>query len=213
MASRRAVSNPLALAVLACLAERPMHPYEMGTTLRSRGKHESINLNYGSLYNVVDALVRKGLITPKETTREGKRPERTVYQLAVAGRTELEDWMAELLGTPAREYTQFEAGLSLAPVLPPDEVADLLDERAKQLRMELRQWEALRDSMPGLPRLFWIESEYRHSLRQAELDYVSRLRDDIRSGALEGTDMWRRIHEMATDEGGMPEIDLSDLTT
>ena len=37
---RRKVSNPLALAVLACLAERPMHPYEMSTTMRERGKHE-----------------------------------------------------------------------------------------------------------------------------------------------------------------------------
>ena len=31
--------NPLALAVLVCLAERPMHPYEVGTVLRQRAKH------------------------------------------------------------------------------------------------------------------------------------------------------------------------------
>ena len=209
MATRRAVSNPLALAVLASLRERPMHPYEISTTLRHRGKHESININYGSLYNVVDQLVRRGLITPKETTREGKRPERTVYRITPAGRTELEDWMAELLGTPAREFSAFEAGLSLAAVLPPDEVADLLDERTKQLRIELKQWEALKDTIPGLPRLFWIEGEYRFALRQAELEYVSRLRDDIRSGALEGVDVWRQLHETQTEDGGLPQIDYS----
>lgn len=185
-----------------------MHPYEISTTLRHRGKHESININYGSLYNVVDALVRKGLITPKETTREGKRPERTVYQLTAAGRTELEDWMAELLGTPAREYSAFEAGLSLAPVLPPDEVADLLDERSKRLRIELKQWEALKDSVAGLPRLFWIEGEYHFALRRAELEYVIKLRDDIRSGALEGVDVWRQIHNTQTEDGGLPQIDF-----
>ena len=59
---RRKVSNPLALAVLACLAERPMHPYEMSTTMRERGKHESIKLNYGSLYSVVESLQKHGLI-------------------------------------------------------------------------------------------------------------------------------------------------------
>ena len=209
MPTRRAVSNPLALAVLASLRERPMHPYEISTTLRQRGKHESININYGSLYNVVDALVRKGLITPKETTREGRRPERTVYQLTPAGRTELEDWMAELLGTPAREYSAFEAGLSLAPVLPPDEVAALLDERGKRLRIELKQWEAVKDAVQGLPRLFWIEAEYRVALREAELAYVTRLRDDIRSGALEGVDGWRRIHETQTEDGGLPQIDYT----
>ena len=49
-------SNPLALAVLICLYERPMHPYEVATTLRQRGKHESVRLNYGSLYSVVASL-------------------------------------------------------------------------------------------------------------------------------------------------------------
>jgi DNA-binding PadR family transcriptional regulator len=47
MARRR--GNPLALAVLACLTERPMHPYEMAATMRTRGQDASIRLNYGSL--------------------------------------------------------------------------------------------------------------------------------------------------------------------
>src|SRR5512135_1587945 len=39
---RRKVSSMLALAVLAQLAEGPMHPYEIAATLRSRGKEHSI---------------------------------------------------------------------------------------------------------------------------------------------------------------------------
>ena len=31
-------SNPLALAVLVCLYEKPMHPYEVAQTLRARAK-------------------------------------------------------------------------------------------------------------------------------------------------------------------------------
>jgi DNA-binding PadR family transcriptional regulator len=53
MMTRRRVANPLALAVLSCLLERPMHPYEISTTLKERGKEQSIKLNYGSLYSVV----------------------------------------------------------------------------------------------------------------------------------------------------------------
>src|ERR687885_1959834 len=116
--SRRRVSNPLALAVLGCLSERPMHPYEISTTLRSRGKEQSIKLNYGSLYSVVEALERHGLIAARETTREGRRPERTVYEITESGVEELEDWLAELLSTPVRDYTSLEAGLSLMPTLP-----------------------------------------------------------------------------------------------
>src|SRR3569623_2871805 len=111
--SRRRVSNPLALAVLSCLNKRPMHPYEFSTTLRSRGKENSIKLNYGSLYSVVESLQKHGLITARETTREGRRPARTVYEITAAGEVEFEDWLAELLGTPARDYTSLEAGLSL----------------------------------------------------------------------------------------------------
>ena len=33
-------SNPLALAVLICLAEQPMHPYRMQTLIKQRGKDQ-----------------------------------------------------------------------------------------------------------------------------------------------------------------------------
>ena len=88
MASKRKVSNPLALAVMALLYERPMHAYEMVTLMRERGKHESVRLRYSSLYSVVEALVRDGLISPRETVREGRRPERTVYELTGEGSVE-----------------------------------------------------------------------------------------------------------------------------
>jgi DNA-binding PadR family transcriptional regulator len=90
---RRRVSKPLALAVLSTLRERPMHPYEMAATMRSQGKERSIKLNYGSLYTVVDNLAKHGLIEAMEASREGRRPERTVYRLTDAGSAELEDWL------------------------------------------------------------------------------------------------------------------------
>ena len=102
--TRRRVSNPLALAILGCLTERPMHPYEISTTLRERGKEASIKLNYGSLYAVVESLQKHHLIEAQETTREGRRPERTVYAITPAGVEEFEDWLAELLSTPVKEY-------------------------------------------------------------------------------------------------------------
>src|SRR5689334_3182034 len=136
MAKRR-ISNPLALAVLALLVERPMHPYEMSSTLRERAKEESIKLNYGSLYSVVESLQRHKLIDVHEVVREGRRPERTVYEITDAGRTELVDWLSELLALPVKEYTQFEAALSLLPVLPPESVLQLLQTRRMRLDVEM----------------------------------------------------------------------------
>src|SRR5918998_6688119 len=105
---------------MALLYERPMHPYEMVTLMRERGKHESVRLRYSSLYSVVGALEREELIVARETVREGRRPERTVYGITEAGREEFLTWLRELLSEPTKEYTQFAAGLSfLAAVSPP----------------------------------------------------------------------------------------------
>jgi len=193
---KRRFSNPLALAVLALLYERPMHPYEMAATMKERGKHESIKLNYGSLYSVVEALVREGLISPKETVREGRRPERTVYKLTEAGKVEFLDWLRELLREPVKEYTRFAAGLSFLAALPPEEAAALLEERARRLEGDVENMRATLGGLMerGLPRLFLIESEHELVLKEAELRWVRDISREIRGGALEGMQQWRAFH-------------------
>ena len=196
--ARRKISNPLALAVLACLYERPMHPYEMATTMRTRNKDESIKLNYGSLYSIVEALQRGGLIETQETSREGRRPERTVYRITDTGIHELLDWMGELLSTPVKEYTQFEAGLSFLPVVAPSEAVTLLRARVNRLDMELtgrHSVYALLDE--HIPRLFSVEYEYKTKLLEAELEWLRTLVHDIETGALGGIEIWTAIHASA----------------
>jgi DNA-binding PadR family transcriptional regulator len=198
MTSKRKVSNPLALAVLACLYERPMHPYEMATTMRERYKDESIKLNYGALYTVVESLKRHKLIEPQATARAGNRPERTIYGLTEPGQLELIDWLSDLVSNPVREYTQFEAGLSLLPVLPPEDAIRLLEQRGLRLEVELAQAQAqaLRGVVAerNVPRLFLIEAEYRWHLRAAELGWVRSLIEEIRAGSLDGMARWREFH-------------------
>lgn len=194
---KRKVSNPLALAVLALLSERPMHPYEMSGTLRERAKEESIKLNYGSLYSVVEALRRHGLIDVHETIREGRRPERTVYLITEPGRFELVDWMSELLSLPVKEYTQFEAALSLMGVVAPDDVVRLLETRLFRLDAEIAAMSGVMDEMArrGMPYILAIESDYVRVLRRAERDFVAEIIEKIRNGTLEGVDVWRAAHE------------------
>ena len=210
---RRSTSNPLALAVLASLHERPMHPYEMASTMRERGKEHSIKLNYGSLYTVVDSLAKTGLIEAMEATREGRRPERTVYRLTEAGRARLDAWMAELLAEPVKEYPQFEAALSLLPVLHPDTVLDLLRTRIRLLQMEIAQARTMINTAHNarLPRLLLIEGEYHVAMREAELSWVKQLAAELEAGTLEGQDGWRHVIET----GQLPkwDLDLSALET
>jgi DNA-binding PadR family transcriptional regulator len=176
-----------------------MHPYEVAQTLRSRAKHESIRLNYGSLYGVVELLEKRGFIRARETVREGRRPERTIYEITDTGARELNDWLTDLVAQPVKEYLQFEAALSLLPVLPPDVAVEVLKERMAKLEVQLAQMkgglQAARDA--GIPRLFEIEGEYVEALARAELEFVTRLVKDIESGELDGLDLW---HSFLADD-------------
>jgi len=196
MASKRKVSNPLALAVMALLFERPMHPYEMVSTMRERGKHESVRLRYSSLYSVVEALQREALVEPIETRREGRRPERTVYGITDAGRTEFLAWLRELLREPVKEFTQFAAGLSFVAALPPAEALGLLGERVGRLEAEIGEMRSrLEDATEaGVPRLFLVEAEHELVLREAELQWVRGLVREIEAGTLGGMRGWEAFH-------------------
>jgi DNA-binding PadR family transcriptional regulator len=196
--ARRRFRNLLALAVLSCLNERPMHPYEISQTLRHRGKDQSIKLNYGALYSVVESLTKAGFIAPRETLREGRRPERTVYAITAEGRDEHDQWLSELVSTPARVYHSLEAALALILGLSPDDAVRLLGERAIQLKAELGRADGILKATQemGLAEIFVVEEEFRRAMLAAELAYVEQLVVALREDKLTGTPAWRRVHEL-----------------
>ncbi|WP_382304217.1 PadR family transcriptional regulator [Herbiconiux sp. UC225_62] len=206
--SRRVISNPLALAVLSCLWERPMYPYEITTTLRERGKEDSIRLNFGSLYAVIKSLEKHGFIEEARFEREGNRPERTVYEITEAGRTETTDWLRELLETPAKEYPAIEAGLSLMAILPPPEVAELLRTRVAGLTADLEHRAALAESpeVAGLPEIFTVEFDYKVALMRAERDFIAAFADRLDRGEVGGQSVWARMHEMLAQGRPVDEV-------
>src|SRR5690349_6150222 len=155
MPKRRRVGNLLALAVLSALIEKPMHPYELATLLRDRGKDQDMPIKWGSLYTVVGNLEKHGLIRATGVDRQGARPERTVYALTDAGHAELVDWVRELVAEPVPELPRFKAGLSVLGVLGPDEVVSLLRRRLAVLDERLAVQRAeLASFSPEVPRMF-----------------------------------------------------------
>jgi DNA-binding PadR family transcriptional regulator len=195
--TKRPFSNPLALAILVLLYERPMHPYEMATTLRERRKESSIKLNYGSLYTVIEQLLRERFIAVREVLKEGKRPEKTVYELRSEGEAELIDWMRELVSSPVKEYPMFEAALSLLPVLPPEEVIDLLAIRIGLLEKTIEEFdeqERICREMK-LPRLFSLESEYYKALTLAEYEFSKDLLEDLKRDAGKLRSSWTEMRK------------------
>ena len=195
-AKRRRLGNPLALAVMVLLIERPMHPYEIAQTLRRRGKDSSLKINYGSLYTVVQNLQKHGFVEVAEVQRQGNRPERTLYGITDAGRVEAAEWLSDLLAVPAREFPIFGAALSLMGVLHPDEVTRLLVERLGSLDVRAASLRgALEKLQETLPRLFVIESEYELHMVQAEAAWVRGILAELTAGTFPGLRQWRTFKE------------------
>ena len=147
---------------------------------------------------MVESLQRHGLIEPRETVKDGRRPERTIYGLTEPGHHEFVDWLTELVSTPVKEYTQFEAGLSLIAGLSPDDAVAALELRCRSPRArDRRRWSrsATLASSQELPRLFWIEAEYRTTQQEAELEWTRKLAAEISGGTLEGLEFWREFHQ------------------
>src|SRR6266508_532226 len=202
MAKRRKVGNLLALAVLSYLTQQPMHPYQLGRALRDHGDARSIKFNHGSLYMVVRQLAKAGFIVEQETTRDGGRPERTVYALTDAGRHELRDWLRELVEVPQHEYPQFVAALSLVGALPPSEVVELLGRRLRRLAGQRAETRGLVASTlaTGVHPLFLVEEDYRLALLDADLAFVERSIEQITHPETGWGRLWAEFHgEPATN--------------
>jgi DNA-binding PadR family transcriptional regulator len=167
------------------LRERPMHPYEMQRLIRQRKKDQFLDLKRGSLYHNIQWLQRTGLIAPLETSREGRRPERTVYQLTVEGEGQLVAWLREILANPLRGLVQFQAALSFLGHLSPEDVLEQLNFRAISLEKEIEGLKAsLLELVPRIGRLLVLESEYTQAMKQAELAWTSSLIQEFRRGGL-----------------------------
>lgn len=195
MAEKRKVANLLALAVLATVVQRPMHRYEMASVMRARGKDRDMNIKWGSLYTVVANLEKNGLLRAVEITRQGARPERTVYQITDAGRDELVSWTRELIAEPTAEHTRFIAGLSVLATLTPADVAELLRHRLARLTESVEALRAELAAAADVPRLFLIEDEYRIAMTQAEAEWTRSFLDELSAGTFPHLDVWQRWHE------------------
>src|SRR5229473_1855282 len=179
--------SPLALSILELLDERPMHPYELAATMRERHHDEFIRLNFGTLYHTVEVLERSGLVVSVEREKEGRRPERTIYELTEAGRDLLVKVVSEILARPTREYPNFAAGLMFMHHLEAHQAAQLLDERVAALAAKTEKLTRVMAELrtAGVARLALIELEHKIAMLEAERTWVRKIEKEIADGKLE----------------------------
>jgi PadR family transcriptional regulator PadR len=111
--SRELLKGNTPTLVLAVLMEGPQHTYALGHAIASR-VGDAVQFKRGTLYPVLHALEREGLVTGEWEHEEGERPRRT-YTITPSGREEFarraERWnrfaeaMNRLIGGSPHEQT------------------------------------------------------------------------------------------------------------
>ncbi|MFC4113471.1 PadR family transcriptional regulator [Nonomuraea zeae] len=174
------------LTVLALLTVHPSHPYELHRFIVSTHKDYITGLPR-SLYHAVERLARDELIVPTGTDREGRRPERTVYEITEEGREELLSRLRQLLESPDPDRRAFVAAISLIGCLPRQEALRALRVRAATIEGTLAGMRAHMSAQThsGLPAILMLEVELEHALNAAELGWIKDLIDRVDKGALD----------------------------
>ena len=179
--------SPLALAVLALLGYKPLHPYGVQRLLKEWGKENVVNVGQrASLYKTMERLTAAGLIAVRETERDQQYPERTVYELTDAGREAARAWIDDIVRVPRPEYPEFPAALSFLMMLEPDVVLAALRERrdtvAKTLAAAKRGMEDSRQY--GLPKVTLLDDAYLVAITEAELRWIEGVVAELENGEL-----------------------------
>ncbi|MEA2684461.1 MAG: hypothetical protein QOK05_2789 [Chloroflexota bacterium] len=186
MARSTQPKDMVALTVLGMLSEQPSHTYEIQRQIRNRHKDFAAGKTR-ALYRAIEDLVEQGLAEAVETTRDGRRPERTVYQITGEGREELVEWLIDLLERPVAEYPVFSIAIGFLPYLDQERALRALLARSILLRSQIAgHQENLRALTVAsrLPRLVLLELEHAIALQTAELKWVGGIVEDIRKGRL-----------------------------
>jgi DNA-binding PadR family transcriptional regulator len=178
--------TPLAVAILALLAEREMHPYEIHQVLLQRSTDRLVKVRPGSLYHAVDRLHRDDLVRAVGTERAGNRPERTTYEITPAGSDALAEQLAAMLSAPVNEYPRLPLALAEAHHLPRDTVLALLRDRVSRLAEELDQLRAGVDRVTAkqLPARYWVDLTYQIAVYETESRWIEAFVEDVESGAI-----------------------------
>ncbi len=135
---------PIQHAVLALLrASGPSYGYQLRNEFKQAVGPQWGDLNVGHLYQVLDRLVRDGLVTRREVEQR-RRPDKVVYRLTKRGQRELDDWLERPFVRQGGYRDDFFLKLLAASKLGPDKFATVLQTQRSAYLAELASLAKLR---------------------------------------------------------------------
>jgi DNA-binding PadR family transcriptional regulator len=174
---------PLHHAVLALLAAKPAHGYELKASFEQAVGDQWGGLNIGHLYQVLDRLARDGLIESQRQPQPVK-PDRLVHRITPAGREELGRWLSEP-SVRTRGYRDdfFLKVMAAAQAGDPATLAAVLRSQRVHLLTELRNLAEARVAASGSPVVTLLVKAAELHVR-ADLGVVDAAEHDLSPGML-----------------------------
>jgi DNA-binding PadR family transcriptional regulator len=165
------------ILILAFLAERPHHGYEIKKNVE-RVLGGEVTLNNGVLYPALRRFEEMGAVE-REVERQAGKPDRHIYRLTDLGREILHDLLCEFPADQARNDTEFIVRVAFFDLIEPGERRYVLEARAAALRKALVHHDQI---------LAWVDAEgaalspyaratmnFRRDTTRHELDWLAEL--------------------------------------
>lgn len=202
--------------ILALLDRRSMHGYELGRELSDQlGSGWAVN--YGQIYSTLERLSRDGFIVQSETVSSAEAPDRKLYTVTPAGRTELRCWFL----TPVESADTGREELYAKIMLGLTGDVDIEDVIHAQRKGQLRRIGELTAMKERLDQALHLESVLQLDMFILKTEAVIRWLDiaeerirKARAARPEGV-LCDVLHFDASpnDAAAMPELDRSNSTT
>jgi DNA-binding PadR family transcriptional regulator len=177
---------------------QPVHGYDVRRELLSWNADKWANVQPGSIYHALRKLSEEGLLREVATEQVGTRPARTTYEVTGKGTAEFQSLLRHRWWNVMPVPDEFMAAFSFLPVLPREEAAAALRNRAVQLRAGVQQLQAATaadwaDDKPAFVSWMWELSIVR---AEAEIAWCERTAKRIEAGEpyvsprAEGQEAW-----------------------
>lgn len=171
--------RPNQLALLGLLAESPSHPYALHQTLHRRNLRQWAPIGFSSVYQVLGALQRQGLVRANIVPAEAA-PDRTTYRLTPEGWSALREALREAIGGPPELRYVIELALMFRGTLGAGELDALLAARAEQVEAELARLQASRALAGEWQGFATLIFEHKRLHLEAEREFIARATERLR---------------------------------
>lgn len=151
MARNPAALSRMEVLILAALARKPMHAYEVKTELRYKHVRWWAKCEHGHLYATFTRLEKRKEIARAKAGKERNEDGRgaRVYSITARGRERLADALATLADSDDETYFDVDLFISSSFTLPQARAVALLQARAERLRKQQQDALHLRTTMSG----------------------------------------------------------------